>query len=393
MQTRLPTVSGHRRWRDRRRGYWSALLLLEVTFAVGEASAQPVAVAGSSFNSGSAQASWSHTVPAGGPNRYLLVGVSINHTMRTPVVTDITFVTTPSSGMNVVQALSHLGNATSAGQLRVEIWGLAAPATGLGVLTVRLDGPGGFVAGGLSFTGVHQSSSTRPLVSNLGTGVTASLPIPSDTGEVVVSVHASRGVVLPQARAPHVGRWAFEGLVLGAGGTEAGRPGVTVLWDTPAASQPWLLAGLSMLPAATAAIDAGAPDLPPDTLPDSAAPPVDAAVDTAPVPVDAVADAGAPPVDTALDTSSPPVDAAADSAPPPDTAADAAAADVTGATDVAARPEDSASADGPGARSDARYRVGCACSLGARGSEGDSAALLLLLAVLLIARVVRRSPG
>src|SRR5688572_6178470 len=150
---------------------------LAVTATERRAWAQDVQFASASFNSGSMQAAWSHTVPAGGQNRYLVVGVSIRHTTRTPVVMDSSFVTSPMSGANVTQLLTKLGDATYPGQARVEVWGLPAPQTGTGTLTVRLDGTGGLVAGALSFTGVHQSASSGALVNSMGSGPTASLSV------------------------------------------------------------------------------------------------------------------------------------------------------------------------------------------------------------------------
>jgi hypothetical protein len=234
------------------------LLLLLVTAPVR---AQAVALVSSSFNTGSLQASWSHTVPPGGQNRYLLVGVSLRHVQRATVVSEARFV----DAANVTQPLALLGSATSPGQVRIELWGLAAPSEGQGVITVRLDATGGLVAGGLSFTGVHQVASIGAVVSNMGTGATASVAVPSATGEAIVSVFGNNGIVLPVPRAPHTSQWAFQGQLFGAGGHEAGRTGATVVWDTPGASLPWLLAGVSVKPAQPVALppDAGPPDLAP----------------------------------------------------------------------------------------------------------------------------------
>ncbi len=253
------------------------LLLLLVTAPVR---AQAVALVSSSFNAGSLQASWDHTVPPGGQNRYLLVGVSLRHVQRATVVAEARFV----DAANVTRPLALLGSATFPGQVRIELWGLAAPSEGQGVITVRLDATGGLVAGALSFTGVHQVASIGALVSNMGTGATASVAVPSATGEAIVSVFANNGFVLPVPRAPHTSQWAFQGQLFGAGGHEAGRTGATVVWDTPGASLPWLLAGVSVKPAQPATLppDAGPPDLPPDLPPDAVMPPPDA-----PPPVDA----------------------------------------------------------------------------------------------------------
>jgi MYXO-CTERM domain-containing protein len=384
------------------------LALLAVAGSAGSAAAQSVTFVSSSFNSGSLQAAWSHTVPAGGQDRYLLVGVSLRHVQRATVVTEARFV----DAMNVTQPLTMIGSATFTGQARVELWGLAAPGEGEGVITVRLDASGGLVAGALSFNGVHQTTPAGPVVSNMGMSDSASVVVPSAPGEAIVSVFAGNGNVLPVAGAPHVGRWSFQGLLLGTGGSEPGRAGATVFWDSPGASQPWLLAGLSLKPAQ---VVAPPPDAAPDLAPDVMPPPADVAVlDTTPPPVDTApppADTGPPPADTAatdgpgggtLDSSPSPADTSVvdstpiDAGPGPDDRPDTGAVPADGGgggTDAGSTGDGGAGAsDGGDARVDVHgraYDIGCACRFGAPAA-GPSAGPLAALALLALLALVRR---
>jgi hypothetical protein len=378
------------------------LALLVVAGSARSAAAQSVTFVSSSFNSGSLQAAWSHTVPAGGQDRYLLVGVSLRHVQRATVVTEARFV----DAMNVTQPLTMIGSATFTGQARVEMWGLATPSEGQGVITVRMDASGGFVAGALSFNGVHQTAPAGPVVSNMGMSDTASVVVPSAPGEAIVSVFAGNGNVLPVARAPHVGRWSFLGLLLGAGGSEPGRAGATLLWDSPGASQPWLLAGLSLKPAQPVAPP---PDASPDLAPDVMPPPTDvAALDTTPPPVDTTP----PPADTAptdgpgggaVDSSPSPADTRVvdstpiDGGPGPDDRPDTGAVPADGGgggTDAGPTGDGGADAtDGGDARVDVHgraYDIGCACRFGAPAAGQPSAGPLAALALLALLTLARR---
>jgi MYXO-CTERM domain-containing protein len=319
--------------------------------------------------------------------------------------------------MNVTQPLTLIGRAAFPNQVGVEFWGLAAPNEGQGVITVRLDATGGFVAGALSFTGVHQTASTGPVTAAMGTSDTASLAVTSATGQAIASVYAGNGIVLPVARAPHVGRWSFQGLLLGAGGSEPGRAGATVIWDTPGASQPWLLGAVSVRPAVTTQPmpDAAPPDLPPDLSPDLP-PDAPALPPDAPLPVDLPP----PPADTALPPDAPPVGVDAppvgmDAAPVPGdgppVSADAqpgpadggVPADATpgpadtggGGTDAGASdrlPGGADGSDGGVSVYDGAYDIGCACRVDGRRSRSGGQPLPALLLVLFVGVALRRRP-
>ena len=217
-----------------------------------------VVVSATSSNTGAIAIGWDHTVPPGGQNRYLLFGVSVDWTNRTPTVQSATY-----GGV----ALTRLATADSAGASHLEIWGLANPPEGLNLASVRLTANAGLTAGAVSFTGVDQTSSTGPFLFSTGSGMRVTVASLSAAGDRVFSVVAADGdPIALTAEAPHQSHW-FVGN--GAGGSSPGGGAQTIAWNA-SSSQNWTLGSL-VVKAATTDADGGTTDASPatDASPDS----------------------------------------------------------------------------------------------------------------------------
>jgi peptidoglycan/xylan/chitin deacetylase (PgdA/CDA1 family) len=110
-----------------------------------------MAVAFDAGTNGNGATSFSHTVGAGGTNRYLIVGVGYNGSQAV-VPSGITY-----AGV----AMTLLHRSALSGVLTSESWGLVAPATGANnVVTTWSGAQPGTAEGAASFTGVDQSVPT-----------------------------------------------------------------------------------------------------------------------------------------------------------------------------------------------------------------------------------------
>ena len=188
--------------------------------------------AASSTNGKTTSLSWSHTVGAGGANRFLIVGVSMKSTVS---VTNVTY-----GGEN----LSYLG-AQSSGINRVELWYKVAPLENTNTVVVTLPSSVHSVAGATSWTGVHQSTPLGTIAPDTGTSATPSVSVGSGTGDVVVDVLAHAGGI-PTAEASQTQRWNLsQGGFKGAGSSEdGGATSTTMSWT--ATSGEWSIAGVAL---------------------------------------------------------------------------------------------------------------------------------------------------
>jgi len=131
------------------------------------------AVGSGNNGGGSASVSWSHTTGSG-PNRIMIVGVSIRIT--TVSVSSITY---GAQSLTFIRADTH-----ASATIRSELWYLIAPASGTATVTMTLSGTSMATGGSCTYTGVAQTS---PLdVNGGGTGKSAS---PSQS--VTVSTQSS----------------------------------------------------------------------------------------------------------------------------------------------------------------------------------------------------------
>jgi hypothetical protein len=93
-------------------------------------------------------------------------------------------------------ALTFAGAATN-GTVRTEIWYLTAPATGTRSIVVTAPFATDITAHSISFTGVDQTTPLGTLVSNIGTGTTASSTANTILGEPVVDIVGAVGTTTP----------------------------------------------------------------------------------------------------------------------------------------------------------------------------------------------------
>ena len=201
--------------------------------------------------SGSSTIGLTHTVTAGGLNRLLVVGVSMNTTGNTgSTVTGITFNGTafPASQKFTFEAAS----------MRVEIWYLLQPATGTNLaldVTVNRSGGSkmGVAIGAVDFTGVDQSGPIRGFASNSGASTAPSVTIASASPEIVLSTLATGGNLTVTAGSGETLRWDVSSGggggqgVAGFGATATGAASVTMA-ETLNASNAWSEGAISIRP-------------------------------------------------------------------------------------------------------------------------------------------------
>jgi hypothetical protein len=280
-----------------------------------------------------------HLVPAGGGNRYLIVGVSASTAMGQPGQV--------ASMMDGGRPLTKLGEQRQRNQVALEIWGLANPPEGANPVTVALAGGGAaFIAGALSFSGVDQATSVGAFVSAASSTRVASLATPGSSDGYVFAVWATTAFAVALANAPLTRVWAVtgDGGLKGAGAIQRGDPAAVPSWDNTVAQ----FSVVAAVPLRSAAVS--------------------------------------PSVDAALAPDGPGPGAAIDGAAPTDTAA---AVEAATAVDVAATAADAAVSAGvagdapagtPSDRRDIALVVGCACGAGPDRprSPGAGAALATL---------------
>ena len=184
----------------------------------------------------------SHTCT--GTDRYLTVGVYLQG--PSSVITSVTY-----AGVNMTQ----LGAVNISATRILRLYGLANPASGandiVGTYTGSNLNPG---IGGMSFTDVHQTTSTgTAATAGPTTSTTPSVVVTSATGEMVVDVV---GRSLDTAMTPGSGQTERYDQTVGNGGNgrvagshEAGAASVTMAWTIT--SDLWGIIGISLKPVAT----------------------------------------------------------------------------------------------------------------------------------------------
>jgi hypothetical protein len=101
----------------------------------------------SGYKTANASYSWSHTCT--GSNRILLVGIS----MLSVAGSSVSSITYNGVALSLIRA-----KASVTGAVRVELWGLVAPATGSNTIEVTLSVALDSIGGAISLTGVNQTS-------------------------------------------------------------------------------------------------------------------------------------------------------------------------------------------------------------------------------------------
>jgi hypothetical protein len=196
---------------------------------------------------------FSHTVGAGGANRILVVGVNIFST-GTLTVSSMTY---------AGQSMTFLAGVNNPGaRIRSEMWYIIAPATGANNIAITFSASVRAVAGGMSYTGVHQAApfGTAATASSDGS-TTASVVVSSAAGELVVDTVGNReNTSETQSLTVGAGQTQrYNGVsrtgtisnsnVVGAGSEEAGAASVTMSWAAGPSSQDWAIVAAPLKPA------------------------------------------------------------------------------------------------------------------------------------------------
>jgi large repetitive protein len=198
-------------------------------------------------------ATFSHVTTAG-PNRLMLVGISLNRgtggsTFETP--TNVTYAGTP---------LTFVGGRTNltSQEAVVYLFALVNPPAGTNNVVVnwnqtQVDGD---VAGCATFTNVNQAAPYGAFFSNTGTSTSVSLTVNSAPGELVFDTLGLRSSNFgasgsPGADQTSIWKTYYNGRIAAGASTQPGAASVTNTW-TSASSVDWAIGAVSIKPAAGA---------------------------------------------------------------------------------------------------------------------------------------------
>lgn len=236
--------------------------------ATADSAAAPLAFAAASQgNTGSTAVgslTFSHTVGAGGTNQILVVGVNMFATADPfPTVSSMTY-----AGQSMTFLAAKNDDVSPNTRIRSEMWYITAPATGANNIAITFSASVRAIAGGMSYTGVRQ---TTPLGTAASAGTegtftaTPSVTVSSAAGERVVDTVGIRqtantpGDQTLTAGAGQTQRYNDvsgtnnNSNVVGAGSEEAGAASVTMSW-TAFQSRPWAIVAAPLKPAGCATL-------------------------------------------------------------------------------------------------------------------------------------------
>jgi hypothetical protein len=181
---------------------------------------------------------FSHTVS--GSNRLLTVSFSLHEVSRTV-----------SSVSYAGQSLTKLQHKNRGSDIRAEVWYLVNPPTGTNNVSINLVLENNVSVGAISYINVNQS---RPISRNnvktgSGSSQAVTMTIPSNTGDMIQDVIASREVLNLSVGANQTQRWnrvIGEQTYLGGGSTQPGAPtSVTINWKNNVSSK-WAMIGFNI---------------------------------------------------------------------------------------------------------------------------------------------------
>ena len=229
-------------------------LLLWPSMILGQVAFDSATSIGQHVTAGTTTITLPHTTTVAGSNRVLVVGISMNIVNNTgATVTGVTY-----NGVALKQAGAH----NDAGLTRrVEMWYLAAPATGLHNVIVTVNLPGGtgtlgVVVGAITLTGADQTIPIRSFLSADGTTNLAQLNVPSSYADMMIDTLAIGGAQTVTTFGPsQTSRWALASAgaptsppdVYGTGSTRPGAPNVPLSEQFNATSV-WSVAAVSVQP-------------------------------------------------------------------------------------------------------------------------------------------------
>ena len=184
-----------------------------------------------------------HTISGG--NRYVFVQVVNGNSW--PSISSVVW---DPGGVN--EALSVIGTATYASDVRNVVYGRLNPTAKTATMRVTLsagDGGGTFVAVS-SFTGVHQTTPLGTVVTGTGgVGTTPTVTVSAATGDLVVDFLGTKETTGNKTPGPgQTERWdGFNGDADGAGSTEAGAASVVMNW-TGGVTEEWANVAVPLKP-------------------------------------------------------------------------------------------------------------------------------------------------
>jgi hypothetical protein len=187
-------------------------------------------------NGGAVSLSWTHTTGSG-PNRLLLVGVSIRNGGGETV-----------SGVTYGGAsLTFVGAQTYMTSVRVEHWRLVNPASGDHTVVVMLTRSPTAAAGAVTFSGIDPDDPHGEPVGASGEAMPATLTVPSRAGDLVVDTVGLRAGF---KMTPAPGQTQLWNVTVGpfesaAGSARPGEATVPLQWTTDNA-QTWAIQALSL---------------------------------------------------------------------------------------------------------------------------------------------------
>lgn len=213
------------------------------------------AASNSGYQTAQSTYTWNHTCT--GSNRHLLVGISMLSVAGSSV-SGITY-----NGV----AMTFLGaKASVSGAIRVELWGLVAPATGTNAIAVTLSASLDSVGGAISTTGVHQTSPTEAFNSASATNVgaadaTVDVTTVADNDWVLDAVATSDTTIT--VTGTQTQRSNVSG-ALGSGATGSQGPKtppgtVTSAWTNVGALATWSIAAIALRPIAASNLGSQTP--------------------------------------------------------------------------------------------------------------------------------------
>jgi chitodextrinase len=184
---------------------------------------------------------WNHTIS--GANGLLTVSVAVGANVDTNLSLSATY-----NGVAMASAAKVHSNQQSAGF--VQLFYLAAPATGTHAVQVALSGGTAYLEGGsVSFTGVNQSAPIGSLATSYGYSTSPSVSVKSSTGDMVVDAVVNGSSINSSAQTL---RWLKNQTGNTAGGnsaqsTAAGAGSVTMGYS--AADDWWAIIGVDVVSA------------------------------------------------------------------------------------------------------------------------------------------------
>ncbi len=217
----------------------------------------------SSASSAGGALTFAHTVGAGS-NKILIVGISIDQTTTTNVISTVTYGGT---------ALTNIGNTPGSGNtMRISVWRLVNPTTGTAAVVVTPVGGNtvAFIAGATSYFGVNQTTPLGALAHATGGSGTPTVNVSSAPHDRVVDAVAVGGALVGNSISVGAGQTQhynintatiLGGGMIGAGSTEPGAATVTMSWtQNGVLNGPWAIGAGPLRPAPPTISKAFSPD-------------------------------------------------------------------------------------------------------------------------------------